>query len=304
MCKKIPAILALTLLSGLVLIGSLRDYEIARALYLGQGIENPFGIVFSYLGAIPTFLGWSLMGATLLSLSLRQEKGTPGRRGTVALSVLLFLLSFFYFCNTLMLVNQGAFRVHWLVAYPIGIALIVGTALLGRALTGKSQDPHLKRQILILVAVSLLTLTLTSLLKRTMDRPRFRFLLEGDAPQLFRAWWQRGTAIKRALGPSAVSDDFSSFPSGHSSYAMLAVFLFPALGCYLPRLKSHRTLLASLGFLWWALTALSRLTVGAHFLTDVCIGGLVTLFSHGCVMLFLRLRQRRQSTSHNEKECY
>ena len=58
-------IAAVSLLT-LTIIGSIWDLEIAAAIYLGQTpSENLFGIVFSYIGIIPTFVGWSFLGASV-----------------------------------------------------------------------------------------------------------------------------------------------------------------------------------------------------------------------------------------------
>jgi membrane-associated phospholipid phosphatase len=34
------------------------------------------------------------------------------------------------------------------------------------------------------------------------------------------------------------------------------------------------------GIIWWLLTAFSRITVGAHYLTDVSVGGIIIMFSY------------------------
>lgn len=53
------SIVAVILLS-LTVCGSIWDLQIAKALYIGQSpSENIFGIIFSYIGIIPTFVGWS-----------------------------------------------------------------------------------------------------------------------------------------------------------------------------------------------------------------------------------------------------
>ena len=63
------------------------------------------------------------------------------------------------------------------------------------------------------------------------------------------------------------------------------------------KLKKYKSLLFILGFLWWAATALSRLTVGAHYLTDVTIAGLVTILAYAIVNLAYKSYLKRKSTS-------
>ena len=99
------------LLLALTAVGSLWDLEIAGALYLGQmPSENIFGVIFSFIGIIPTFVGWSFLGASIFCLAKRQVADTGKRRWLIALAVLLFVLSFFYFCNTLYMSNANAFE--------------------------------------------------------------------------------------------------------------------------------------------------------------------------------------------------
>ena len=85
------AVVALVLL-GLTVCGSFWDYEIATALYWGQQpAENFFGVLFAFIGVIPTFVGWSFLGASILFLSKRQVCGKIKRRLLIALSILLFV---------------------------------------------------------------------------------------------------------------------------------------------------------------------------------------------------------------------
>ena len=72
-------------------------------------------------------------------------------------------------------------------------------------------------------------------------------------------------------------------PSGHSAYAMFAIFIFPALADYIGALNKFKLHLFVLGFIWWVAAALSRLTIGAHYLTDVTIAGLITILAYVAV---------------------
>ena len=112
-----------------LVVGSIWDYEIAKATYIGEmPRENIFGAIFSYIGIIPTFVGWSFLGASIFCLAKKQIGDTKKRRWPIALAILLFVLSFFYFCNTLYLVNANAFRMHFALAYGVGIATLGGAA--------------------------------------------------------------------------------------------------------------------------------------------------------------------------------
>ena len=292
MCKKknITIIIILGLLLALTVVGSIWDYEIANSVYIGQtASENFFGIMFAFIGIIPTFVGWSFLGASIVCLAKKRVEDVKKRRWLFALAGLLFLLAFFYFCNTLMMVNANAFSVHWAIAYPIGIVILVGAAFLGYRLAERSDNPQLLKTVLLLTVVSLIKMVIIMSTKLIMDRPRFRFGLQKANAEYLRNRWQSGSALKSSLTLDAVSDEFSSFPSGHSAYAMFAIFLFPALADYIPKLEKHRFLLTVVGFIWWGLTAYSRMSVGAHYLTDVCIAGLVTILAYA-VTVWIRSR--------------
>ena len=274
--KKISWILLAAIILSLTVVGSFFDYQIAQAVYLGQGAkENFFGVLFAFIGVIPTFVGWSFLGASILTLMRKMELSKGKRRGLTALAVLLFVLSFFYYCNTLFMVNGNAFSVHWGVAYSVGIAVIVGAAYLGYLLSKKSDSKELLNRIVFLTIVSLAIMLVIMLTKGIMDRPRYRFVMDNE--QFFVNWWQKGSEIKKLAAAGVASDEFSSFPSGHSAYSMFAVFIFPALAWYDKCLEKYEGALFFVGVLWWVLTAFSRMTVGAHYLTDVTIAGCVTL---------------------------
>lgn len=299
--NNVGAIIISAVLLALTVCGSVWDYEIANSIYIGQRPEeNFFGILFSFIGVLPTFAGWSFLGASILCLSKKSVSDTAKRRWLTVLAIFLFILSFFYYCNTLMIVNKHVFFVHWAIAYSIGTAVIAAAACLGYKLSQRSTNPKLLKTVMLLTVVSLVVMVVIMSTKEIMNRPRFRFVLESSNPSYFRNWWQSGRDIKSSLAIDGVTDEFSSFPSGHSAYSMFAVFLFPAFADYIQKLNKYKVLLFLCGFAWWGLTSISRLTVGAHYLTDVCIAGFVTIASYGAVVLIKYLIRKRQYKSHRD----
>ena len=109
----------------------------------------------------------------------------------------------------------------------------------------------------------------------------------------FRNWWESGADLKESLAKGNVTDEFASFPSGHSAYAMFGIFLFPALAEYITVLRKYRSWLFLLGLSLWAATAFSRLTVGAHYLTDVTIAGLIAILAYAAVSTGHRILEKR-----------
>lgn len=282
---KWPLIALAAMTVVLIMCGSFWDREISQLCYLGElPSENLFGIVFAFIGVIPTFVGWSFLGAGILALSNRQIDGQKARRRLAVLAGVLFVLSFLFFCNTLQFVNESAFPVHPALAYGVGTLTIAAAAALGHWCARRSDNPDLLKQVLLLTAVSLIVMVVVMGTKELMSRPRFRFVMEMSDMDCFRNWWQSGRDIKAALPAGSSGDDFSSFPSGHAAYAMFAVLLFPAMADYFGKLDPYRPLLLAFGILWWACTAFSRITTGAHYLSDVAFSGLITIAAYGGVL--------------------
>lgn len=80
----------------------------------------------------------------------------------------------------------------------------------------------------------------------------------------------------KLIAEGVASDEFRSFPSGHTgcaACAMLAILL-PTV-C--KRLRGKERLCLIIGAVWTAVVAFSRLMMGAHFLTDVTAATAITL---------------------------
>ena len=93
----------------------------------------------------------------------------------------------------------------------------------------------------------------------------------------FQPWWVIGNAMKEQLLTLGVaSEEFKSFPSGHTANTACAMLL-----CVLPllnrKLKGKENLLFFIGVCFTFLVALSRIIMGAHFLTDVVTGMAISL---------------------------
>lgn len=288
--------IAVAILLALTVCGSFLDLEIANKVYIGQmPYENMFGIIFSYIGVIPTFVGWSFLGASIFYLSKKQIEDSKKRRWLTSFGVLLMVLSFFYFCNTILFSNTNVFEVHFMIAYSIGIAVLFVAGYFGYKLSQKSENgKKLLNQAVFLAVVSLVALVIISATKEIMCRPRFRYVLAMDDLAYFKNWWQSGKALKANLAEGTITDEFSSFPSGHSAYSMFAIFMFPLLADYISGLKRFKTHLFVFGFIWWIATAFSRMTLGAHYLSDVAIAGLVTIFAYAVVSFARKIYLKKQ----------
>lgn len=72
-----------------------------------------------------------------------------------------------------------------------------------------------------------------------------------------------------------VSEEFKSFPSGHAANAAIMILL-GSLSLLDEKFKGKKDLLFFIGFGFALVVAFSRIVAGAHFLSDVTIGILIT----------------------------
>ncbi len=116
--------------------------------------------------------------------------------------------------------------------------------------------------IIITLAVELI---LIEGLKNVFGRMRYREWINTGLDSF--PWYR--------INGKPVSDAFKSFPSGHTANALLILpitFIFDALG----KVKTGRAL--RICHLFWMIAVMtSRIMAGAHFLSDVCGGAMISL---------------------------
>ena len=99
--KKNAAVLAVAVfLILLTVLSSFADYEISQKLYLGQmPSDNFFGVLFAFIGILPTFVGWSFLGASITYLCRYRVQDKSKRRLLYVFSTLLFCFLFSIFAT-------------------------------------------------------------------------------------------------------------------------------------------------------------------------------------------------------------
>ena len=178
----------------------------------------------------------------------------------------------------------------------IGLVLSAGTILVTcRQAKGADRAMILRVALAILLAI-LCELLVVNFIKVCWGRPRMR-LVTSHPEAFFVPWWQLGNALKETLMAAGVAaDEFKSFPSGHTANAttMLLLGLVPYLK---PQLQKYQKALVAFGFAWAAIVALSRILLGAHYLTDTAVGFLVGFLSVYLICNFL-FRSQKQAPHH------
>lgn len=273
---------SLGIAAALMLLGSFVDYPLSCALY---NETNPFAMFFAAYGEIPATLGLVAAGSLLLCGRNRQNRilGVSQCVGGT-----LLVLS-----GTLMICFMPTMYlpVSPVILAVVGLALSAGTIILVLRLARGADRAVLVRAAAAVFFVILCEMVLVNCIKAPWGRPRMR-LVASNAEACFLPWWQMGGAMKDNLIAAGVaSEEFKSFPSGHTANAtvMLLLGLIPYLK---PQLQKFRNLFLAIGFTWAGVVAFTRIVMGAHYLTDTVAGFVISLLCvYGiCTAMFRRTK--------------
>lgn len=254
---------------ALIAVGSFVDFPLSFALY---DASNPFATFFAAYGAIPAPLGCVAAGTLFVCGHNRDNKvlGTVQNIGGILLLFVGILLVCF--------LPALYIPVSPLLLAGVGLILSAGTILITCRLAKGADRAMIFRVALAILLAILCELLVVNFIKVCWGRPRMR-LVVSHPEAFFVPWWQLGNALKEPLMAAGVAaDEFKSFPSGHTANAttMLLLGLVPYLK---PQLQKYQKALVAFGFAWAAIVALSRILLGAHYLTDTTVGFLVGFLS-------------------------
>lgn len=257
----IASIVFLIVSLGILATGQI-DYNISKALINRDSIWAEF---FNIFGETPAVIGL-LMGTSILFLTRRREN-------KVWFAFATLVGGFFVLVFSNMLVSTP---VRYIFEFsedgtPSTVKTIVKVVALVIAITifivgprYKDKLEKVRREGLFMIVLVASTIVLVNVLKIIWGRPRMRSISSFEE---FNYWYQ-------IAGPAA-SDEFKSFPSGHTANGF-CILMFYVLTPYIKLFKPNTVLI--FGVIWGAFVALSRVVLGAHFLSDVLVGGYVAIF--------------------------
>lgn len=265
-------LIAMVLLS-LLLLGTFRDYAISTALYTPG---SKFAIFFAAYGEYPVFLAMSASGTLFLMGHNRQVRWV----GYLEIGGGSALLAVAVGAGTLFPADyiEWSISVRGIIAVVLVSAAAYVTYLVGR---NGSRETMIKVAI-ALVAVVAIELVVVTALKLVWERPRMRMITAVGDGTWFVPWYLPGFAEKEALMSLGIpSEEFKSFPSGHSSNAAVAMTM-SAFAAF-PVLRDRAALLLYAGFAYALVVAFSRIVAGAHYVSDVAAGMLITFVAMAVV---------------------
>ncbi len=272
MPNEIPLI---TRRRAVILFGALAACFVAGAFcdptlswhLLDQG--SLFGRLLAAYGHFPAAAAVSVAGA----LFIRSIGPGAGFRaaGLLVLGCGLNALAFAYVASAPAATLDLPLAARGIVA----LLLIAGIdALAIRVLRSVPRRELLRFACFLLFVIALENLIVFTL-KLIWARPRMRLIV--TTPEVaFQPWWHIGSGQRTAAAALGIApEEFRSFPSGHTAAAACALVV-TALPAVRPALARWS------GALFWggvavpALVAVSRIIMGAHFLSDVAGGFAVT----------------------------
>ena len=269
------------LLAGFI-VGSFLDLQINQAIY-SQG--NMFGVIMAAFGTYPCYAGLSFAAGGLLITSLKKKD----------LHIVWKLISWFLvalgyglsvYLGSKDVPSVNGFDNEKLLIPTMAINLFVfgGFGALGFLVCKKGDSDTLWIALMVMAVVFIVALIPTSyLIKLVIHRPRYRFVVNSGEIG-FCNWWESYGDYKKYIaeehtlyGHLITKEEFKSFPSGHSGSAAIMMMVLPYMSMFFKKLKGKETMMFYIGFAWTLLMMFSRMLVGAHFLTDTCMGAIIVI---------------------------
>ncbi|MBR5358984.1 MAG: phosphatase PAP2 family protein [Clostridiales bacterium] len=258
-------------------IGTFFDHPIASAVFSGGNIPalaiSSLGI-YVFCGAYSFYLGAALSQAMKVA---NEKRRILYSTFVIFLAVVIMLVS----GGSLLDINNlgGIFpEVHRTIPLMTIVFLFVflPLAVLGFILGRRNNDPTLGRRIILILNTMTIMLIIYEVIKTGMPRPRFRLIQEHIEGVDFHAWYDPIKNKDELIETFGIySDNFKSFPSGHTANAVASIAILPGLAAVVPALRKRLTTLFAIGFVFGFIVLASRMVLGAHFLSDVSCGGFI-----------------------------
>ena len=258
-------------------IGTFFDHPIAAAIFSGGNIP---ALIVSSLG-IYVFCGaFSFYFGAALSQSMKIANDF---KRTIYCSFIIFfgVIVMTVAGGSLLDINNlgGIFpEIRRTIPQMIIVFLFVffPIAVLGFILGKRNNDPTLGRRIVLILNCMAVMFIIYEIIKTGLPRPRFRLIQEHIDGVDFHAWYDPIKNKDELIETFGIySDNFKSFPSGHTANAILSIAILPGLAAVVPALRNKKKVLFVAGFVFGFLVLASRMVLGAHFLSDVSCGGFI-----------------------------
>ncbi len=268
---------------ALFLTGTFCDESIAAFLFTP---DNTGMKVLTSLGVYPFFAVLVLLFGALFERVFSSRLGRSAKSALCFVCVLLSLLTGAIGADVFL--GNDCFgsvfpALNGNIA-AISAVCIVGVYplfFLGFKLARGVDDRLLAKRIVGLIVIMISALVTMLTLKNVFHRPRYRTVVLGYEGVGFVPWYTpfRGASdYIKTLGID--KGEFRSFPSGHSIISVSLIYIVQSLTWFFPKLRSRSVWLSASALMFGVVIMLTRMVLGAHFLSDVSAAALIgTMFS-------------------------
>ena len=215
--------------------------------------ENPFCVWFYNTGEMPCRLAIPVAGAVIFYTVNKLWQKIAGVLVTIGGSLYLGI----YICEHFFVEeNQHVFGLVW--GFGFGVILLAVKPMLN--------IPEKYRKPLFVLALAGLAVVAVSVecMKYLWGRVRFRDLLAQGSYDAFTPWY-----VLNGINGN------KSFPSGHTSGAAIS-YLLMLVPFVFDKWKNKKQLCFWIPCIYSSVVAFTRLVMGAHYLSDVTVGGTVS----------------------------
>ena len=306
--KSILSILLFVLVFGALLTtATFTDLQVSNILTRNALTEHnylsnhTYGVVFESIGSDPIYITFAFAFMILFWYCLRKKSLSAAPKTILAavMAICSFIACYVLCSDTMEYLHEHIVNIEhsqlstpaWLlVTQIITAAFLCALGLLAVRNFSDSQIESLFTFAIATLAFVIFSTAVLHLIKGPVGRIRFRAMnMYPDSPDYgfakFARWYEvNGQWIDKEtmLSLFGTTDALKSFPSGHTCAAGASYFM-PMLNDALNiKNKGVRALLWICPIVITGLVAVSRIVVGAHFFSDVLVGG---TFAFVCMII-------------------
>ncbi len=286
--KNLKILIAYIALFVLILIGTFADLQISMSFaVLKKGeyyTHSFFAALLEILGEMPVYILPSTAIFVIMRYFLSQNLSKAKRYVTIIVSFLIVLGLNYYAGSKFFAYARNYMSLEWIFSgvFPyilyafFSIIFTILWYMLSMYLGNEKNLKNLAICALIVIFTAILSQIVTQSVKPIFLRIRYRYMNELGDFSKYSAWYQINA--NNIVGKIANKDNFLSFPSGHATAAAMT-FTLTIFISYFGKFKNKiiSSAIKTIGILYPVLVAFSRIEAGAHFLTDVCFGLVITL---------------------------
>ena len=271
-------------------VGTFADHQIAQAVY---SPGNPVVIFVSTLGLVPMVYPACFLLGVLVQRSLASQKSQLVRIAGAVVCVVLAALFGALITRALLSMRDGfggLVGAELPTIARMGIGAVAGLVLcaLGYRAGTANDAQDLARKVLMVVVVLVASYVAVEIVKNLMARPRPLAVLGYEGIE-FCPWYQKGSGADELMAAYGLERDaFKSFPSGHSVQAASFLAAFVGLSFVYPKLQDRLGIALAVEVVFALVVMACRMILGAHFLSDVSTGALVSVVAFLILMAVLK----------------